>query len=202
MHTAQLMSQEIAKIQNGEPFTTERFKSFGNWSTVRKNLSRLTEAGKITRIENGLYAKYKTHNGIKYIQTHEPLIKCIEQLNHETVVTAGTMAVNQLGLSTQSQMKEAYYWTGRKKILQVGTRKITLHHINKKFANKSHPFLELILSAAYTLGKEQFTMNSLKIIEKKLGTAPLLEMKQYLHQMPSWVMIVFYKYFKKENSDE
>lgn len=197
MSTAQLIYQEIAKIPNGEPFTMQRFKQLGNWSTVRKNLSRLTEAGKITRIENGLYAKYKTYNGIKFIQTHEPLVKCIEQMHHEIVMTAGTMAVNQLGLSTQCQTKEAYYWTGRKKVLQVGNRKITFHHINKKFANKAHPILELILSAAYTLGKEHFTLESLKLVEKKLGKATLLEMKEFLHQTPPWVMAVFHKYFKE-----
>jgi hypothetical protein len=196
MNTAKLINQKIAKIPNGEPFTSERFKTLGNWNTVRKNLSRLTENGQIIRIENGLYAKYKIYNGIKYIQTHEPLIKCIEEMNHETVVTAGTMAVNQLGLSTQCQMKEAYYWTGRKKTLQVGNRKITFHHINKKFANKSHPILELLLSAAYNLGKEHFTVESLRLIEKKLGKAVLIEMKPYLPQMPTWVMLVFNTYLK------
>jgi hypothetical protein len=118
-------------------------------------------------------------------------------MNHEIIVTAGTMAVNQLGLSSQCQMKEAYYWTGRKKVFQVGSRKITFHHINKKFANKSHPILELILSAAYTLGKKHFTVESLKLIEKKIDKVKLLEMKEYLYQMPIWVMAVFHKYFKE-----
>ncbi|MCC2624307.1 MAG: hypothetical protein K0R14_180 [Burkholderiales bacterium] len=196
MSTAQLVYQAIEKIPNGDPFTTESLKSLGSWESVRKTLSRLTKSGKLIRIEKGIYAKYETYNGIKFIRTHAPLIKCIEQVSHETVVKAGTMAVNQLGISTQCQMKEAYYWTGRKKVVQFGNYKINLHHINRKYANKSHPILELILSAAYSLGKEQFTINALKQVESKLGVETLLEMKHYLHQMPTWVMVVLNKYYE------
>jgi hypothetical protein len=196
MSTAQLIYKEIEKIPNGDPFTTEAFKSLGSWESVRKTLSRMTKSGKLVRIEKGIYAKYKTYNGVKFIRTHTPLIKCIEQVSHETVVKAGTMAVNQLGISTQCQMREAYYWTGRKKVVKFGNYKINLHHINRKYANKSHPILELILSSAYTLGKEQFTVKALKLVELKLGVEPLLEMKQYLHIMPTWVMAVLNKYYE------
>ncbi len=195
MSTAQLIYQEIEKIPNGEPFTAEQFKHLGNWQNVRKVLSRLTKNGRLARIEKGIYGKYKTYHGIKFIRTNEPLVKCIEKVSHETVVKFGTLAINQLGLSTQCQAIEGYYWTGRKKVITVGKRKISFRHINKKYANKTHPILEIVLSSAYMLGKEQFTVESLKLAEIKFGKEVLLEMKMFLHLMPTWLKTIFNKYY-------
>ncbi len=88
-----------------------------------------------------------------------------------------------------------YYWTGRSKAINIEGKIITLCYINKKYANKSHPLLELFLSAAYFLGRKKFTIETLKLVEQRLGKNKILEMEEYLLVMPMWVMTVFRQYF-------
>lgn len=202
MSNTQLIYQEIAKIPLGEPFTLEKFKQNAAWRNIQRLLSRLTKSGELTRIEKGIYAKPRIFKGVEVVRTGKPLIECIEQTTGETVVTSGPHAINILGISSQGQMHETYYWTGRSKAIDVDGVSIKLKYINKQYANKAHPLLELLLSAAYFLGKEMFTLEALSLVEQRLGKSRLFEMKQYLALMPKWVMLVFTQYFNSQTSGD
>lgn len=200
MSIAQMIHNEIAKIPLGEPFTVRKLKTFGNWPTVQRSLSRMTKSGEIKRISKGVYAKPKMFRNYEIVKTGRLLIDCIENTTNETIVTSGGHATNLLGISTQSQLVELYYWTGRSKIINVNGKLLKFLHINKKFANKSHPLLELFLSSAYFLGKNLFTVENLKKAELRLGKENVLELKPYLPEMPIWVMLVFQEYFEGINN--
>lgn len=195
MSTTQFINKEIAKIPNGEPFTVENLKHYGKWPNIQRSLSRLTRSGEIRRIGKGIYAKPKIVKGIEIVRTGKLLVECIEKITHETVIISGAHAINILGISSQGQMQEMYYWTGRTKMLNVDGVLVKLQYINKKYVNKSDPLLELLLSSAYFLGKEMFTVETLKLVEHRVGREKILELKQYLPQIPKWVMIVFSQYF-------
>jgi hypothetical protein len=195
MSIAQMIHNEIAKFPLGEPFTVERLKQYGNWKTVQRSLSRMTQSGEINRISKGIYAKPEMFKGHKIVMTGKQLIDCIESVTHEAVVPGGAHATNILGISTQAQVAEMYYWTGRSKTINIEGQIVVLRYIGKKFVNKSHPLLELFLSSAYYLGNKLFTVESLKLAEKRLGREKILELKIYLPLMPTWVMLVFQEYF-------
>ncbi len=184
-----------AKIPLGEPFTVEKLKQYGKWRTVQRSLSRLTQSGEINKISKGIYAKPEIFKGHKVVMTGKQLIACIEDVTHEVVIVGGAHATNILGISTQAQVSEMYYWTGRSKIIDIEGQIVALRYINRKFVNKSHPLLELFLSSAYYLGNKLFTVESLKLVQKRLGKEKILELKTYLSMMPTWVMLVFQQYF-------
>ena len=197
MSTAQMVHNKIAKFPVGHPFTVEMLKQpgQGNWKAVQRSLSRMTQSGELKRISKGIYTKPEILNGYTVVMTGKELIACIERTTHETVVTSGAQATNSLGITTQAQDLEMYYWTGRTKTITIGNKVIMLKYINKKFANKSHPLLELFLSAAYFLGKEMFTIRTIKLAEKTLGWVKISELMIYLPVMPTWVRKVFQQYF-------
>ena len=154
----------------------------------------MTQAGELKRISKGIYAKKQALQ--ENIRTGKELITCIEDVSHEVVIIGGIGATNALGISTQTQVNEVYYWTGRTKTINIGSKVITLQYINNKYANKSHPLLELFLSSAYFLGKELFTVQTIRLaVKKRLGWEKIAELKTYLPVMPTWVRKVFQQYF-------
>jgi len=196
MSAANLIYNEINIIPSGIPFTIAKFKQYVNTTNLRKILSRLTQNGILERITANIYAKPEVYRGYKVILTGEPLVKCLEETTGETIVTFGASAINQLGVTTQLPMQEIYYYTGKNTNIIVNNKEIKLIHINKKYVNKSNVVLELVLSAAYFLGKGNFTINTLHTIERKISKQPLLELSQYMPQMPQWLSCIFFEYYK------
>lgn len=197
MSTANTIYHQIELLPSSKPFTIGRFKQYATGVNLRQILSRLTKNGLIERITHSIYAKPEIYRGYKIISTGQALIECIEETTGEIVVTHGAIASNQLGITTQSPMNEIYYYTGSNTVIHVNQQNIKLVHINKKYANKSNPILELILSAAYYLGKEHFTISALYKIEKKLTKPALLALRQYLPIMPTWVSHLFFEYYQE-----
>ena len=196
MSTAQIVHSKIAKIPMGEPFTIEKLKQQGNWRTVQRSLSRMTKSGELKRLSKGIYAKPNVFQKNIVVHTGKELINCFERTTHKSVVTYGESATNILGISDQVQDLEMYYWTGRTKTIAIGNKVIMLKYINKKFANKAHPLLELFLSAAYFLGKGKFTVQTIRLaVKKRIGWDKIEELKIYLPIMPTWVRKVFQQYF-------
>ena len=201
MSAANLIYNEINLIPSGIPFTIAKFKQYVNATNLRKILSRLTQNGIIERITSNIYAKPEVYRGYKVILTGEPLVKCIEETTGEIIVTFGASAINQLGITTQLPMQEIYYYTGKDSHIIVNNKEIKLVHINKKYVNKSNVVLELVLSAAYFLGKGNFTINTLYTVERKLSKQSLLELSQYMPQMPQWLSSIFFEYYKALKSE-
>lgn len=196
MSAASIIHQQIEAFPNSKPFTIGKFKQYATGANLRQILSRLKKNGVIERITHDIYAKPEMYRGYKVVATGEALIECLEETTGEIVVTHGATAINQLGITTQSPMNEIYYYTGSNTTLHVNQQNIKLVHINRKYANKNNPVLELILSAAYYLGKENFTIHTLYTIEKKLTKEALLELHQYLSVMPAWVSHLFFEYYQ------
>ncbi len=201
MSTASIIYHEIERLPSSKPFTVGKFKQYATGVNLRKILSRLAKSGFIERITQSIYAKPEIYRGYKVISTGQALIECIEETTGETLVVHGAMAINQLGITTQLPMGEMYYYTGNNLTINVNHQEIKFIHINKKYAQKNHPILELILSAAYYLGKDNFTMDTLYLVEKKLTKRVLLELHQYLHMIPPWVSQLFFKYYQESKHE-
>ena len=198
MSTAHMVRNKMAKMRVGEPFTLEILKQpgQGKWKAVQRALSRMIQSGELKRISKGIYAKPEIFKDKAIIMTGKDLIACIERTTHETVVTGGAYAINALGISKQAPDLEMYCWTGRTKTITIGNKIVMLKYINRKFANKAHPLLELFLSSAYFLGKEKFTVQTIRLAEKtKIGYVRIAELRDYLPVMPTWVRKVFEQYF-------
>lgn len=197
MSASNIINKQIETIPVGRPFTTANFKQYTTGTNLRQILSRLARSGAVERITHDIYAKPEIYRGYKVILTGSSLTECIEQSSGETVITYGATAINQIGITTQSPMNEIYYYTGKNTVIKVNNQDIQLVHINRKYANKSNHTLELILSAAYYLGKENFTLKTLYKIETKLTIKALFELHKYLPVMPTWISDLFFEYYKE-----
>ncbi len=197
MSAASIIHEQIETIPTGKPFTINRFKPYVTGTNLRQILSRLARNGVVERITHDIYAKPEIYRGYKVILTGQELIKCIEETSGETVITHGAIATNQLGITTQLPMSEMYYFTGKNTIIHVNNQEVKLVHLNKKYANKKSYILELVLSAAYYLGQENFTLETIYKIEAKLTKNALSELHQYLPTMPQWVSNLFFSYYKE-----
>ena len=196
MSAANIIYQQIETFPLGKPFTTNKFKQYVSSVNLRQILSRLSRRGIIEKITHEIYAKPEVYRGYKLILTGQPLVECIEAASGETVITHGATAINQLGITTQLPMSESYYYTGKNITIKVNNQEIKLVHINKKYTNKSNHILELILSAAYYLGKENFTLDTLYKIEAKVTREVLFQLRQYMPAMPQLVSNLFFEYYK------
>lgn len=124
--------QTILKSSQNRPegsvLSPKEFLGNNSRASVDQAFTRLTKAGKLIRVSQGIYvAPVESRFGVRP-PTPETVIKSISIKNNEEVAVNGAVAANFLGLSTQVPVQEVYVTTGRNRTLRLGKRTIKFKH--------------------------------------------------------------------------
>lgn len=186
---AALIRERIENAEDGEIFIHSDFADITNFETIRKNLGRLAEKGKIRRITNGIYEKPRYSKLLKENVAPEPhcIAKAIARSYNWNISPSGNTALNILNLSTQVPATWSYISDGPYKTYDIDSIKIEFkHRTNKDISNLSSKTI-LVIEALKFFGEKNIKNKTLKTISKNLTDIETCTMLKEAKNSTKWV---------------
>lgn len=186
---AALIRERIDNAEDGEIFINSDFADITNFETIRKNLGRLADKGKIRRITNGIYEKPRYSKLLKEHVAPEPhcIAKAIARSYNWNISPSGNTALNMLNLSTQVPATWSYISDGPYKTYDIDSIKIEFkHRTNKDISNLSSKTI-LVIEALKFFGEKNIKNKTLKTISKNLTDTETCTMLKEAKNSTKWV---------------
>ena len=165
------IQERIGKAAKGTVFVNSDFADIADQETVRRNLNRLTQAGVLRRILNGIYEKPKYSKLLEEYVAVDPnaVANALARNYHWTIAPCGNTALNLLGLSTQVTAVWSYISDGPYKTYEWNSTKLEFkHRTNKEITGLSY-MTSLVIQALKTLGRTNVTPEIIQKLSKKLS---------------------------------
>ena len=165
------IQERIRNAIDGTVFVNSDFADIADQDTVRRTLNRLTQAGKLRRILNGVYEKPKYSKLLDEYVAADPdaVAKALARSYHWTIAPCGNTALNLLGLSTQVTTAWSYISDGPYKTYEWNSTKLEFkHRTNKEITGLSY-MTSLVIQALKTLGRPNVTPEIILTLSEKLS---------------------------------
>lgn len=183
------IKERIASAAEGTIFVNSDFADIANTETIRRNLNRLTQAGKIRRILKGVYEKPKYSNFLnEYIAVNpDAVAKALARNYHWTIAPCGNTALNLLGLSAQVPAVWSYISDGPYRTYEWNSTKIEFRHrTNKEITGLSY-MTTLVIQSLKTLGKANVTQEIIEMLSSRLSDADKTTLLKEASESTDWV---------------
>lgn len=187
--------QRIEDSQTGTIFVNSDFVDIAETETVRRNLNRITQAGILRRIFNGIYEKPKYSKLLHEYVAADPdaVAKAIARNYHWTIAPCGNTALNLLGLSTQVTAVWSYISDGPYRKYEWNQTRIEFkHRTNREISGLSY-MTALLIQALKTLGRENVTQEVIDSLSARLTAEEKAAALKEAAESTDWV----YNYIKK-----
>lgn len=185
MSTAGLIRNYIENIPLGQPFTPGELLSIAPRATVDKTLSRLVNAGTITRVTRGVFVRPAQS---KYGPVPPSFLQVAAvKAKGAPIEVHGAEAVRRFGLSTQVQVQPVYYTTGPSRRFTMGRMPVRLKHVSARKIVAPGTNVGLAITALWYLGKDQINNQVLAQIRNKLTESEYCELRKQAPSMPAWM---------------
>ena len=185
--------QRIATIINNAPheavFVASDFVDIADINTVRQCLSRLEQAGEITRIIRGLYYQpaYSKLLGEYEAPSPHHVAEALARKYNWTIAPFGPTALNRLGLSTQVPAKWSYISDGPYNSFTVGKIEIEFKHRSNKEISGMSPMTALVIQALRELGKDRIDDITIQRLQRMLTPEQKAALLTEAKQTTSWI---------------
>ena len=194
--------RHLAKLPEGEPFSSRSLWHLTSTENVRQILNRLVKAGEIKRVGRGLFVKPKDIPQLgKILPSITEIAASLAQSTGETIAIHGAEAARQLQLTTQVPMKIVLYTSGKSRTLTIASRTVKLKHVSSAKLIAPNTVAGTTLSALIYLGRKHVTVDTIKKVRNRVSTEDFNRVTSLIERMPAWLADVFYNY-KKGNNHE
>ena len=163
-----------ATLPQGQPLAAKGQLHLGERAAVDQALSRLVKRGRLLRAGRGLYFLPVQGRYGEPPPTVEALVELSAQ-GGETVGRSGAAAANQLGLTTQTPIRQVYLTSGRSLRLQLGKQSVELRHAPPWQLVLPHSAAGQAVHALAWLGPEQ-AGSALKALRRRLPRSAFEEL--------------------------
>jgi hypothetical protein len=196
INAAQAVRTAIARTPEGQPFAGRTLAVHARREAVQRELSRLSQAGKIRRVAHGVFVRPEQSPYVKREVPPEPfeVAKVIAERTGSAIEVSGAEAANRLGLSTQVPMQHNFQTSGPSTQFIAGLRKVRLKHVApRKLVLAGQP-AGLALAALWYLGKREVEPLTFAAIERKIGPVEFKKLQEAKVHMPAWMAKVLEQY--------
>lgn len=179
---------KVKKSAKGKIFFADDFVKFGSSENIRKVLSRLEKEGLLERLAQGIYLVPKRDAllGTLY-PTIEEIALEIAKRDKARIAPTGSLALFQLGITTQIPLKAVYLTDGAQRIIAIGNRTIQFKKTTpRNLAIKDHLLL-LITQALKEIGQHKVTDLHLQKLQSFALQLDSEILKSQLKLTPVWV---------------
>ena len=196
--------QRIASIIDTAPsqtvFVASDFADIAEINNIRQCLSRLEQAGRITRILPGVYYQPAYSSLLDEYEAPSPhhVAEALARKFNWTIAPFGPTALNRLGLSTQVPAKWSYISDGPYNSFTIGKIEIEFKHRSNKEISGMSPMTALVIQAIRELGKNRVDDISIQRLRRMLTDEQKAALLTEAKQTTSWI----YGYIKKICKEE
>jgi len=193
---------KIKKAKRGTLFFADSFVNLGNTKTVNKALERLVKSGEIDRVATGIYVLPKVCKTVgKIFPTVEEIAQSIAKRDKAKIVSTGSYALNQLGLSTQVPMNVVYLTDGAARNVRIGKMLIKFKKTSPRNVSAVGEISRLVIQALRTLGKENATDEEIAHIQKLLAMEKPTRLEHDIRVAPAWIREIMKPVLKWKNNE-
>jgi hypothetical protein len=118
------LSREIlataGRMPEGQLLMPKQFVHFASRAAVDQTLTRLVRDGRLLRVGRGLYTRSFEGRFGNRPPSVSSLLRAVEEMTGEVVVTSGVADANRFGLTTQVPVRQIFLTGGSPRTLHVG----------------------------------------------------------------------------------
>lgn len=182
------IEDKIISLKKGSILFITDFAEFGTSENVKKVLLRLEKKELLIRLAHGIYLYPRTDKllGTLYPSTEE-IARAIAKRDKARIISTGTFALQQLGISTQIPMNIVYLTDGAPRKIQIGKRTITFKKTTPKNLTIKDKIMNNVVQGLKELGKGNVDNTAKSQIKKALKRVPLENIKEDSNTAPVWI---------------
>lgn len=143
----------ISRRKPGEIVFPTDFRGKGSQAAIKKAMSRIAKAGKISRLAHGIYYIPKSDPKLGKLRPDpEQVVKMVAQKERIRIRPAGSYALHKLGLTTQVPMKRVYITDGNARQFKLGNVLIRFKSTSAKKLAMKGELSSLVIQAIEEMG--------------------------------------------------
>lgn len=192
------IENEIEKNPSGKIYFTDDFTHLGTAENIKKILLRLEKEDVLERIAFGIYIKPKIDSllGVIYPSLEE-IAKEIAKRDKARIIPTGTLALYNLGLTTQIPLNVVYLSDGSQRVVKIGKYSIKFKRtVPKTFAIKDE-LLQLIVQSLKEIGNKNITEEFLLKLKPSIQKVSKEVIDNELKYAPVWIQKEIRNLYKK-----
>ena len=178
----------IIAHKGGWVFTPSDFLDLGSRRAVDTALFRLTKAGTIRRIAQGLYDVPRRHPVVGEVAPDiDSVVKALAGKNATRLQPTGAYAANLLGLSDQVPARVVFLTNGRSKHIQLGKLDLALKQTSPRIMATAGRISGLVIQALLYLGRAHVSDETIKRLDRKLSPHDRKQLLKDVAYAPAWI---------------
>lgn len=179
----------INSLPKGKPFTASDFSDIATVPTVRRVLQRLSDAGAINRVMDGIYVVPEHSELLDEEVPPAPadIAQAIARKHGWTIAPTGNTALNRLGISTQIPAVWTYVSDGPYASYEYGNTRIKFSHSANRNITGMSPVTSLVFQAIKALGKEGKATDVLSDVFSRMTEAERSSLLDETRRCTGWI---------------
>lgn len=189
------LEQKINDLPKGTLLLIDDFIEEYDYETARKVLQRLTNDGKLMRLNRGIYYVPKKDALLGIIKpTADQIAESIAKRDKARIIPTGSFALHKLGLTTQVPMNVVYLTDGSPRKVKVGNQKVSFKRTSPKNLAVNHYLSGLIIQGLKSIGEGKVDASHISQIKKVVvSSGEVSQIKMNLRYAPVWIQKIVKK---------
>ncbi len=173
----------------GSVFIVADFLDIAGHETVKKNLLRLANSGKLKRLSPGIYyfPAISKLLGSELSPRIDKVADAIARKNKMSILITESLAANLLGLTTQVPTQNVFLTDGKSKTISIGNQKIVFKHATPKSMQLSKHKGGIVIQALKYFGKNRITQDMVNSLKTSLPNAVRKDLNKCWNLAPDWI---------------
>jgi hypothetical protein len=181
---ADKMLKRIRARGRGSVFTPADFLDLGSRANVDQTLARLVARDQLRKLSRGLYDYPRVSARLGPLSPAPDQVAKALAAN-AALQTAGSVAANQLGLTTQVAAKPVYLTDGPSRVAKIGRQTVTLKHV-RRLPAAGKPAGD-VYQALRWLGRDGVTPDVVRKLKTRLPSSTKRDLTKIANQAPDWL---------------
>lgn len=189
------LEQKINDLPKGTLLLIDDFIEEYDYETARKVLQRLTNDGKLMRLNRGIYYVPKKDALLGIIKpTADQIAESIAKRDKARIIPTGSFALHKLGITTQVPMNVVYLTDGSPRKVKVGNQKVSFKRTSPKNLAVNHYLSGLIIQGLKSIGEGKVDASHISQIKKVVvSSGEVSQIKMNLRYAPVWIQKIVKK---------
>lgn len=173
-------------------FTPNDFIGLGSSDAILKALQRITAAGVIRRLAQGIYDYPQQHPKLGVVFSGaDSIADAVARKHNIRIQPSGAHAANALGLSEQVPARVTFLTDGQTKKIKVGNTTIIFKNTTPKNMSLAGTEMGLIIQALKYIGQNAITPNMERSIKTRIVKMDEKALQQAQKMVPAWMNKLF-----------
>lgn len=189
MSVTEKITNWIARLPEGEAFSTADLLQFGKRSALDQALSRLVKADKLQRLARGIFTAPTSDKRCDAIDPVASTLAVLSRRNSCPIQVSGDEALKRLGVPTRgSSSDNVYLWAAKARRLVIMGRHVHIRSVSTRKVAMCGRAAGLAVTAIWQIGKKKMSPDIMATISNNLQPDERKALLESASALPTWAM--------------